>query len=54
MIRRIFDDFTRFEKEMGCDFSKIAPQILGILVRFSAINAMEIGVYLMRLHLFLL
>lgn len=52
MIRRIFDDFTRFEKEINCDFSKIAPQILDILVRFSAINAMEIGVDLMRLHLF--
>lgn len=52
IIRRIFDDFTRFEKEMGCNFNKIAPQILDILVRFSAINAMEIGVDLMRLHLF--
>lgn len=52
VIRRIFDDFTRFEKEINCDFGKVAPQILDILVRFSAINAMEIGVDLMRLHLF--
>lgn len=52
VIRRIFDDFMRFEKEINCDFGKISPQILDILVRFSAINAMEIGVDLMRLHLF--
>lgn len=52
VIRRIFDDFIRFEKEINCDFGKISPQILDILVRFSAINAMEIGVDLMRLHLF--
>lgn len=52
VIRRIFDDFMRFEKEINCDFGKVAPQILDILVRFSAINAMEIGVDLMRLHLF--
>lgn len=52
VIRRIVDDFMRFEKEIGCDFGKVAPQILDILVRFSAINAMEIGVDLMRLHFF--
>lgn len=52
VIRRSFDDFMRFEKEINCDFDKVAPQILDILVRFSAINAMEIGVDLMRLHLF--
>ncbi len=52
VIERIFDDFTRFKKEINCDFGKITPQILDILVRFSTINAMEIGVNLMRLHLF--
>lgn len=52
VIRRIFDDFMRFEKEINCDFDKVASQILDILIRFSAINAMEIGVDLMRLHLF--
>lgn len=52
ITRRIFNDFIRFEKEIDCDFGKIAPQILDILVRFSAINAMEMGVNLMRLHFF--
>lgn len=52
IIRRIFDDFTRFEKEIGCDFSTINPQILDILVRFSTINAMKMGIDLNRLHLF--
>lgn len=52
VIRRIFDDFMCFEKEINCDFGKVAPQILDILVRFSTINAMEIGVDLMRLHFF--
>lgn len=52
VIRRIFDDFTRFEKETNCDFYIIAPQILDILVRFSTINAMKMGIDLNRLHLF--
>ncbi len=52
VIRRIFDDFIRFEKETNCDFYIIAPQILDILVRFSAINAMKMGIDLNRLHLF--
>ena len=52
IIKRIFDDFTRFEKETNCDFYIITPQILDILVRFSAINAMKMGIDLNRLHLF--
>lgn len=52
VTRRIFDDFTGFEKEINCSLNAIKPQILDILVRFSTINAMKMGIDLMRLHLF--